>query len=291
MRRFQRILPEIRWHAGDCNASQHGEYSGIRERWACLQRHDHSSGGPDDQHADIHGNSKHDRNTVSDDLRSGHITHGKCRERDTHAFIYAGWNDLHADRDTFRRSGGALSKSTLVQAVMAINFKPTSDRELIRKVMTNDSVYPYISDDASLPVELFQPIFASGVLYLLCYDDFTLLGLWMFVQTNAAMVEVHTCLLPGHGYRRAREAAKLAAEWIWENTACQRIWTQVPQNNRIALNFAKAAGMEECGMQPNSFLKCGKLYSLIQLGVSRPKENDVKSCSNSHAEALCAGRI
>ncbi len=170
-----------------------------------------------------------------------------------------------------------------------IRFEPTRDLETVRTIMTHEKVWPYITDDAAPSVESFVPVDSDYVCYLLCFDGDEILGLWMFVQTNAVLLEVHTCLLPKHGFARSREAAKKAAEWIWENTTCQRIWTQVPKNNRIALNFAKAAGMEECGVQPNSFLKDGKLKDLIQLGVSRPKENGVMPSSNTGAtESLCA---
>ncbi len=161
-----------------------------------------------------------------------------------------------------------------------LHFSTTRDMEMVRTIMTHPKIWPYISDDGSPSVETFQPVDSEYVCYLLCFDSDEILGLWMFVQTNAVLLEVHTCLLPKHGFARSREAAKKAAEWIWENTTCQRIWTQVPKNNRIALNFAKAAGMEECGIQPQCFLKDGKLQDLIHLGVSRPKEHDVMSFSN-----------
>jgi hypothetical protein len=103
-------------------------------------------------------------------------------------------------------------------------------------------------------------------------DGEELLGLWMFVPQNSVCLEVHTCLLPGHGFRRSRVAAKEAAEWIWANTNCQRIFTNVPVFNVIAKRFAEAAGMAEFGVNEASFIKDGKLHDQVQLGMSRPKE-------------------
>jgi RimJ/RimL family protein N-acetyltransferase len=157
--------------------------------------------------------------------------------------------------------------------VPAITFEPTHDLALIRSIFVHPRVWPYISDDGSPAVENFQPIDHAGVLYLLAFDGETLLGLWMFVQQNAVTVEVHTALLPGHGYRRGREAARGAAEWIWAHTKCQRIFTNVPACNRIARKFAEAAGMTEFGTNFKSYLKNKVLQDQTLLGISRPKEN------------------
>jgi Acetyltransferase (GNAT) domain len=153
-----------------------------------------------------------------------------------------------------------------------MRFERTYDMALVRQVMTHPRVWPWISDDGSGAPEDFSPVDHPAILYLLCRDGKELLGLWMFVQQSAARLEVHTCLLPGHGFRRGREAAREAAEWIWANTRCHRICTRVPIRNRIAWKFAESAGMTEFGREPKSFLKNGILQDEILLGMSRPGE-------------------
>ena len=153
-----------------------------------------------------------------------------------------------------------------------IRFEPTRDLRLVKAIMIHDKVWPYISDDGSPAPAEFAPCDSPHVLYLLCFDGDSLLGLWMFSQVNYVTVEVHTCLLPQHGFHRSREAAKLASQWIWDNTQCQRIVTNVPKNNRIARKFAEAAGMEQFGLNPRSFMKNGELQDQILLGISRPQE-------------------
>ena len=141
--------------------------------------------------------------------------------------------------------------------------------------MTHPKVWPYITDDDAPPVAEFAPIVHHHVIYLLCRDGAKLLGLWMFTRQNAVTVEVHTCLLPGHGFTRAREAARGAAEWIWEHCpAVQRIITNVPRFNRLALKFALDVGMDRYGTNPKSFLKDGILQDQTLLGLSRPEETE-----------------
>lgn len=151
-----------------------------------------------------------------------------------------------------------------------MTFERTFDMQLAREVITHPKVWPWISDDGSPARESFVPENHPGNLYLLCFDGETLLGLWLFVKRNAVTVEVHTCLLPHHGFHRGRVAARQAAEWIWANTDVQRIITSVPETLRIALRFAQAAGMVEFGRNLKSFLKNGRLWDEVLLGISRP---------------------
>lgn len=154
-----------------------------------------------------------------------------------------------------------------------MTFERTFDMKLVREVMCHPKVYPFISDDGSPAIEDFQPIDNPALLYLLCMDGKELLGVWMFIPQNSVTVEVHTCLLPGHGFRRAREAAKGAAEWIWANyPGCHRIVTNVPKPNWIAREFAEAAGMTLYGSNPSSISQNKVLYDQDLLGMSRPKD-------------------
>lgn len=156
--------------------------------------------------------------------------------------------------------------------VIDFQVATAENRDLIRAVMTHPDVYPAISDDFCPDAALFQPVDHPSFLYVFAFCGAQLLGLWLFVPQNGVCWEVHTCLLPGHGYRRGREAAKLLAQWVWAHTNCRRIVTNVPSFNRQARLFAQAAGMKPYGVNPNSYLKHGQLHDQIMLGLSRPEE-------------------
>jgi hypothetical protein len=159
-----------------------------------------------------------------------------------------------------------------------ISFRRTCDMDLVRRVMTHPKVWPWISDDFAPAPEDFQPLDHPGIVYVEAIvpdgsgpGQEKLLGLWIFAPQNGACWEVHTCLLPGHGFLRAREAARAMAEWIWEHTACLRIVTNVPRCNRAAYAFARAAGMQEFGTNEGSYMKNGRVWDQIMLGLSRPE--------------------
>jgi RimJ/RimL family protein N-acetyltransferase len=152
-----------------------------------------------------------------------------------------------------------------------IRFEPTTNLELVRRIITTPQVYRHLTDDACPPAEEFQPVNHPSVQYVLAFNDAELLGMWMAVRTNAVTVEVHTCLLPSAWGERALAAARAFSAWIWANTPCRRITTTVPAYNRLALRFAERAGMTQFGVNPASFLKSGTLHDQILLGLSRPE--------------------
>lgn len=152
-----------------------------------------------------------------------------------------------------------------------IRIERTTDYELIRSVMTSPAVYPHITDDYSPAAEEYCPPVHDLLVYVAVWEDEELLGLWLFVPQNGICWEVHTCLLPCARGHRARRAAKHVMAWIWRNTPCRRIVTNVPETNRLAYHFALNVGMEFYGCNEKSFLKDGKLVDQMCLGMSRPR--------------------
>ena len=151
-----------------------------------------------------------------------------------------------------------------------IHIERSTDYALIRGIMTHPRVYPHLTDDGSPAAADFEPIESEALYYLVAWDGNELLGLWLFVPLNAVCWEVHTALLPHAWGDRARRAAVVMLQWIWGNTPCRRIVTHVPADNRLAYDFALAAGMQVFGIDEQSFLKGGRLLDQICLGINRP---------------------
>jgi RimJ/RimL family protein N-acetyltransferase len=99
-------------------------------------------------------------------------------------------------------------------------------------------------------------------------DGAEVLGLFMLVRHNAVTWEIHTCLLPS-AWGRTIEAAREMAGWAFAHMPCFRIITNVPAYNRLALKFAQRAGMIEYGTNYRSYLKDGRLWDQICLGLSK----------------------
>lgn len=152
-------------------------------------------------------------------------------------------------------------------------FEASTDWALVRRIMIHPRVWPAISDDFSPSPEVFRPSTAPELCYVLVRDGESILGLFLLTPHNGVHVEVHTCLLPTAWIRGSREIAAQAMAWLWANCPqIERLTTNVPRNNSIALRFAQALGMIEYGVNPKSFKKGGQLVDQVLLGMNRPEE-------------------
>lgn len=154
-----------------------------------------------------------------------------------------------------------------------LHFERTTDYGLVRQVMTHPKLYPWCTDDASPAAGEYVPPEHAGVWYVLVKDAGELLGLFAFVPQNGICWELHTRLLPCAWGPRALEALQGVIAWLWANTSCRRLVTNVPTFNRLALRFGRAAGLIEFGLNEKSFLKHGVEYDQVLLGATKPGDN------------------
>ena len=153
-----------------------------------------------------------------------------------------------------------------------LKIERTRDVALATKIITDPSVYPHVTDDGAPEPQDFIAVETESVFYLLLKEDEDVLGMWLVHPHNFITCSVHTCMLPEGRGKRGLEGARLCAAWVWENTQYRRIITEVPETNRLALAFAKKAGMEQFGVNPKSFQKNGTIQDIIMLGISSPEE-------------------
>lgn len=150
-----------------------------------------------------------------------------------------------------------------------ITFERTQDTDLIKSIVTTPKIYQWLSDDGSPDREDYEPIMHESLWYVLAHKDEKLLGLFFLQPHNSICWEIHTCLLPDSWGATATEAGMLVIRWVWENTQCVRIVTNVPSYNRLAHAFALRCGLKEFGTNDCSYLKGGHYYSQVMLGVTK----------------------
>ena len=106
---------------------------------------------------------------------------------------------------------------------------------------------------------------------MLAREDGEVIGAFMVSWHSAYLWEIHEAFLPQAWGERAIRATIEFREWIWrENKVVRRLFGQIVRSNRLALRFAKAAGMEEFGVHPRSFMKNGIMQDQILVGIDRP---------------------
>lgn len=151
---------------------------------------------------------------------------------------------------------------------MDIVARPIHDIELIAETMLNPRVWPSISDDSSPAPDLFRPVVGESIVYLGMFEADAFRGLFMLHPHNFVCWEVHTCLLPS-AWGRASLFAAECIEWVFRETDCQRLITNIPKGNILARRLALSVGMREFGINQKSFLKNGVTIDQFMLGISK----------------------
>jgi RimJ/RimL family protein N-acetyltransferase len=151
---------------------------------------------------------------------------------------------------------------------VAVIAKPIDDIELIAETIRHPRIWPSVSDDGAGSPEGFEPIISDSVIYLGMFESGQFYGLFMLHPHNSICWEVHTCLLPS-AWGNASVFALECVSWIFSETQCQRLITNVPTGNVLAKRLAASVGMTEFGLNPRSFLKNGEALDQIMLGISK----------------------
>lgn len=150
-----------------------------------------------------------------------------------------------------------------------ITVERSTNYSLLSAIARNPVIYSRMIDDFAPRREDYYVPEGEHLIYILVKRGGLPCGFFCFVPQNRVSYEIHTVLLPYAFGPQAIVAASLAKEWMWRNTDCRRIWTNVPVHNRLALRFAKAAGMTQFGVNEKSYLRGGALTDQILLGLSR----------------------
>ena len=146
-----------------------------------------------------------------------------------------------------------------------------TDARLLNSIITHPKIYPHVADDQAPKPEVFdcsQALKTDGVYFLTPIEN-EVLGCFIVHLHTMTLYEVHTCLLPICWGRKALEATRLCAEWVFGNTSCQKLMTWVPTYNRLAYRLAIKSGMQDEGLCKKSFLKNGVLHDMHLLGLEK----------------------
>lgn len=144
-----------------------------------------------------------------------------------------------------------------------MNLIRTRDMALVASILAHPAIWPHISDDGCTEPDPQD----NDALHWMLVSDGEPAGVFMLHQHNAACWEVHTCLLPRAWGQPAAQAAQLLLAYAF-GIGARKVITHVPSYNRLALRFAKAAGMTQEGVNRASFAKNGELLDQIMLGIT-----------------------
>jgi RimJ/RimL family protein N-acetyltransferase len=155
---------------------------------------------------------------------------------------------------------------------MNVRRATVKDNETIKGIYADKSIWPFVTDDGALDIQTINFTDAlnnQGVYFIIVEDNNKPVGVFLFNPWNTVTYEMHSAVLPEYRGAGSREAAYLAGMWMFKNTPCQKIVTQIPQINVLARALAKKCGMTLEGNNKKSFLKNGKLIDQYIFGICK----------------------
>ncbi len=152
-----------------------------------------------------------------------------------------------------------------------MTFTKVRNYGLIKAVLTHRTQVRASSDDGT-DLGTWKPNEDPAIVYLEVREAGELLGIVTFIPMNAICFEVHAALLPRCWGERTREALRGAFDFLWRTTAARRIVASIPTYNSLAIALARRAGMTQYGLNPDSFLKDGKLHDQLLVGITASKK-------------------
>ena len=150
-----------------------------------------------------------------------------------------------------------------------ITITRSYDYELIRRIMTDPQVYDGARDDHAPARDKFFPQENDLILYLLASKDNDTFGLFVVAPQTLTCWEIHTRMLPRAWGKYSVDAGKAVIQWIFQNTVCERLVSNVPAFHRAGLIYSLKCGLTPFGLNPRSFRKDGKLHDQTLVGISK----------------------
>jgi RimJ/RimL family protein N-acetyltransferase len=147
----------------------------------------------------------------------------------------------------------------------------TRDAELIRTIVTHESIYPTLTHDGAPPPDRWDSTglaAAEGMHFLVPRVEAGATGLYLFHQMNAVMCEVQVGILPKYRHR-SLEASILAFNWVFTHTDYHKIIAYAPISNRPSRNLCAAVGMTVEGLLTESCQIGGKLLDQELYGFGK----------------------
>lgn len=142
----------------------------------------------------------------------------------------------------------------------------THDMELVATIMGHPAIFKHIAEDGTVSPE---PIDHPGFFWLAAYHGPHIAGMFLVHPVSTVCYEMHTMILPSFWGDPASAAAQALLEWVFTQTPCEKLVTRIPVYNRAARRFALTNGMQQEGVNRQSFLRNNELIDQINLGITR----------------------
>ena len=143
------------------------------------------------------------------------------------------------------------------------------DLDFVDSVLRHDSVYPFISDDHSPPVEEFtsEAMLKNPDVYFLTTNEFTVI--LAIPILNNVVYDLHINMIKPEGRgKTAKESLKEAIDYMFHDTKCLKLVGFIAVIFGNVINFVCEYAKRE-GLLKDAYLKDGKLHDVCVVGISK----------------------
>lgn len=144
-----------------------------------------------------------------------------------------------------------------------MKIERTNDPRLVRSIICDPGVKPFIWEEGEPPVLLGEDIYC-----LIASDGDAQMAVVLFVPMNGAAWSAHIAVLPV--FRgRGESIMKAAMAWMFQYTPCVKVCGEAPEFNARVLRLFEKCGMRMEGFSPMSFPWHGELHGRFLLGIEK----------------------
>ena len=146
-----------------------------------------------------------------------------------------------------------------------MTLKLDLNRDDATRIITHPDIYPFVSDDGSVPRETY--VLHEQIFPLVVYDPEPV-ACSIFYPVNTCTLEIHTQTLPD-ARKRSFEYGRAMLAWIWWKTDAEKIVAAIPSDNRKTLLYTLRLGFKIEGISTKSFIRNGTLLDRTYIGIRR----------------------
>lgn len=139
----------------------------------------------------------------------------------------------------------------------------TLDYGLVIDILKNEQLFDEISEDG---VSTYLPDIINEYWVQIVSDQ--TIGLYRLHQLNGITFQIHAFILPEHR-SQSKESGKVILEWCLNNLEFEKLVAEIPFKYQNVVEFTAQMGFIDEGINRKSFLKDGKIWDTLRMGITR----------------------